>query len=104
MEFDEYQKLAKTTALYPESAKMTYPIIGLAGEVGELCNKYKKTIRDGRKISKEEMIGELGDIAWYLAMVCQDFDISFDEVAKSNIQKLKDRANRGVIQGSGDNR
>ncbi|MDE1833803.1 MAG: nucleoside triphosphate pyrophosphohydrolase family protein [Candidatus Micrarchaeota archaeon] len=104
MNFDEYQSEAKKTAIYPQSAKITYPIIGLAGEVGELCNKYKKTIRDGRVLDKEEIAGEIGDIAWYLAMVCEDFGVSFDEVARKNIEKLKDRQSRGAIKGSGDNR
>jgi hypothetical protein len=49
MNYNEYQAAAKTTAIYPESAKLTYPLLGLSGEFGEICEKVKKHIRDGRE-------------------------------------------------------
>ena len=62
MTFNDYQALAKTTAIYPEHAKITYPALGLAGEVGEVCEKIKKHIRDGKILDKEELKKELGDV------------------------------------------
>ena len=35
MLFDDYQKEAKATAIYPEQYKIVYPALGLAGETGE---------------------------------------------------------------------
>ena len=42
LDFNDYQKIAKTTAIYPEQYKITYPALGLVGEAGEVANKVKK--------------------------------------------------------------
>ncbi len=104
MHFDEYQQVARTTAIYPEEEAITYPLLGLIGEVGEFSNKWKKTLRDGATFSQGDMESELGDILWYLSNLAFDCGINFDEMAGSNIDKLKDRQSRGVLGGSGDNR
>lgn len=104
MSFDEYQEEARKTAIYPDTAKITYPLIGLVGEVGEFANKYKKVIRDGTEFEFNDMVSELGDILWYLANIAYDARISMDFIAAENLAKLRDRANRNVIGGSGDKR
>ena len=53
---------------------------------------------------REEIKKELGDVLWYVSAVAFDFSISLGEVAKTNIAKLASRKERGVLQGSGDNR
>ncbi|MDE1845944.1 MAG: nucleoside triphosphate pyrophosphohydrolase family protein [Candidatus Micrarchaeota archaeon] len=104
MNFEEYQNEAKKTAIYKQEYKVTYPVLGLCGEAGELANKHKKTIRDGKEINIEDAEGELGDILWYVSQVATDMGISLDKVAQKNIAKLRSRQERGVLQGSGDNR
>jgi NTP pyrophosphatase (non-canonical NTP hydrolase) len=104
MNFKEYQELAKTTAIYPESAKIFYPCLGLAGEVGEICEKVKKHVRDGRTLDTEDLKKELGDVLWYLSAVASDLGINLEDVATTNYEKLKSRQERTVIKGSGDNR
>lgn len=108
MKFSDYQAAARATAIYPLQAAVTYPLFGLCGEVGELANKYKKVIRDdGGKLSDEkraQLLDELGDIVWYVAALVSDLGGSLEEVAFNNIQKLRSRHERGVIQGDGDNR
>lgn len=80
MDFNHYQAAAKTTAIYPESAKLSYPLLGLSGEFGEICEKVKKHIRDGRELDKEDLTKELGDVLWYLSAVSSDFDIKLNDV------------------------
>jgi NTP pyrophosphatase (non-canonical NTP hydrolase) len=104
MEFKKYQELAKTTAIYPENAKIFYPCLGLAGEVGEICEKIKKHVRDGRELDKEDLTKELGDVLWYLSALSGDLGINLEDVAVKNYEKLKSRMERNVISGSGDNR
>jgi NTP pyrophosphatase (non-canonical NTP hydrolase) len=104
MTFNEYQSLAKTTAIYPDNARIFYPCLGLAGEVGEICEKVKKHVRDGRELDKDDLTKELGDVLWYLSALAGDLGINLEDVAEKNYQKLKDRMERNVIQGSGDNR
>lgn len=105
--FDAYQERAAQTAIYPKESALSYLALGLAGEAGEVSNKIKKLIR-GDTISEEEfrefLIGETGDVLWYLALLCEENGISLGDVAVSNNRKLLDRAARGSLRGSGDNR
>lgn len=102
MDFDSYQHEASKLAIYPKDIGLPYTVIGLAGEVGELCNKFKKCLRDGA--DKQAMVPELGDCLWYLAMVAQELGVSLDQVAVDNIAKLMDRKQRDTLRGNGDNR
>ena len=79
----EYQRAARTTALYPTSAAVYYPAMGLVGEVGELCNKAKKIIRGDVTFEQrlEEFTKELGDVVWYIAGTASDLGIDMEEVA-----------------------
>ena len=104
MDFSEYQLKASRTAIYPKEYRIFYPCLGLSAEVGELNNKVKKKMRDNAVLNKEDMEGEIGDVLWYLSQVANDLDLSLDEIAKKNIEKLASRMKRGVIKGSGDNR
>lgn len=99
-----YQQACEDTAIYPEKYKVTYPLLGLAGEVGEFCNKYKKVLRDGKEFSKEDMGAELGDILWYVSAICSDVGLNLSDVMANNVDKLLSRKQRGVLGGSGDNR
>ena len=106
MEFNEYQKLARSTAVYPEESKVIYPALGLCGEAGEVAEKIKKTIRGDRPL--EEVIGniadELGDVLWYLAILADDLGVELEDVAKWNVDKLQRRMKSNKIKGDGDNR
>ena len=109
MDFDDYQNKARGTAKYPVIGHgVIYPTLGLTNEAGEVAGKIKKVFRDKNgEISaetREALKAELGDVLWYLAQTCTELDISFDELAESNLTKLLDRQARGKIQGDGDNR
>jgi len=109
MDFIEYQNKAKSTAIYPLEYVIIYPTLGLCGESGEVAEKIKKWLRDGGgSVLPEEKLEllkkELGDVLWYLANLADDLGLSLQEIAELNIAKLVDRKNRGVLQGSGDNR
>ena len=109
MNFTEYQNLALSTAIYPKKYETIYPALGLCGEAGEVAEKIKKSIRDGLhnwpdEQFKEELTKELGDVLWYISALASDLDISLNEIAESNLQKLASRKKRNKIGGSGDNR
>jgi len=109
MNFTEYQNLALSTAIYPKKYETIYPALGLCGEAGEVAEKIKKSIRDGLhnwpdEQFKEDLTKELGDVLWYISALASDLDISLNEIAESNLQKLASRKKRNVIGGSGDNR
>ena len=98
-----------STAIYPREFSVIYPALKLAGEAGEVAEKIGKRIRDAdADFSDEkwhlEMGKELGDVLWYVAAIAHDLNIPLDVVAIANIAKLSSRKERGVLQGSGDNR
>lgn len=107
---NEYQETTRETAQYPTvgEQRFLYPVLGLAGEVGELTNKVKKIFRDDKNQvtdeRREAMIGELGDILWYTARIADELDVKLSDIASGNIEKLRDRRTRGTLPGSGDNR
>ena len=107
--FDLYQDKSEETAVYPNKGdNLYYPALGLAGEAGEVCEKIKKIMRDQNGSLTEENVveisKELGDVLWYVASLATELNISLAAVAEDNMSKLKDRQERGVLGGSGDNR
>jgi len=108
MDFNSYQRIAKTTAIYPATHKILYPALGLAGEAGEVANKVKKLVRDGTsslpKEWKEQIGSEIGDVLWYCAVLADDLGISLGKIASQNEIKLQNRKKKGTISGSGDTR
>ncbi|KXK13141.1 MAG: MazG nucleotide pyrophosphohydrolase [Chloroflexi bacterium OLB14] len=109
MNFTDYQQKSRATAKYPVIGHgVIYPTLGLVNEAGEVSGKIKKIFRDKDGVigeaEKEALKAELGDVLWYIAQVCSELNLSLDEVAQANIEKLLDRQARGKIQGDGDNR
>jgi NTP pyrophosphatase (non-canonical NTP hydrolase) len=113
MEFNDYQKQCKKTdmgkaAQNGMSPGFLYYVLGLAGETGELVEKIKKLFRDKGGVIDDDfryvIKKELGDIQWYAARLADSFDIEFNDVATSNIQKLQERFKKDMIHGDGDNR
>ena len=103
MNMNDYQRQAATTAIYPASVQILYPTLGLAGEAGEVANKVKKIIRDG-KLDKEAIGSEIGDCLWYIAAICKDLGLKMEDVAQANLDKLSQRQQKGTLSGSGDTR
>jgi NTP pyrophosphatase (non-canonical NTP hydrolase) len=108
LEFSEYQRLSRRTATYPRSASLSYPVLGLTGEAGEVAEHAKKAIRDdGGEFTPERRAAvakELGDVLWYVAQLANELDLDLDEIAEGNLEKLLSRQRRGVLSGSGDER
>lgn len=112
MTLKEYQERARATALYPRDAALLYPVLKLSGEAGEVAEKLGKLMRDdgwapGRPLAPEArdaLVKELGDVLWYVASVAADLGADLEQVARGNLAKLEDRAARGVLHGSGDER
>lgn len=108
MEMNEFQEKALVTAQYGAGATIIYPALGLANEAGEVLGKIKKVLRDNDGIYTPDKIAgiadEIGDVLWYCAALAKDLNVPLGDIAERNIQKLHDRQQRGVIQGSGDKR
>lgn len=113
MNLEQYSKQALTTLSdnYGQediSPQLLGQVLGLSDESGEVLGKFKKLLRDKKgKMSDEdkyEIMKELGDVLWYVNSVSSLLGFSLEEVAKANLDKLASRHERGVLNGSGDNR
>lgn len=88
----EYQQLAQRTSnTNLSSSKIENGLLGLAGEVGELCDHYKKYMYQGHSLDRAHMIREAGDVAWYLAELASGLGCTLDEIFQANIDKLEKR-------------
>ncbi len=118
----EYQEFTKSTNIcnhYENGCDfhdiaLHHILFGLLAEAGEVAGKYQKSYRSiGRSntisdIDEEWLLRgvslELGDLLWHISELCNYYDIQLSDVIKQNMEKLKSRKERGVIEGSGDTR
>lgn len=92
----EYQEAAQRTSnTHTSDAKIENGLFGLAGEVGELCDLWKKHRFQGHGFDRGHMISELGDVLWYVVELACGLGVSLDVVAHTNIIKLKARYPEG---------
>ena len=96
MEFTDYQRRALQTDRFAgelgrrDGLAVMVPMLGLAGEAGELLSEYKKHLRDGdaHRLFEERVAEELGDLLWYIANVASKFGLDLGEVAEGNLTKV----------------
>jgi NTP pyrophosphatase (non-canonical NTP hydrolase) len=55
-------------------------------------------------LQREACALELGDILWYICALAKELGYDINKIAQMNIEKLKDRAERDVINSEGDYR
>lgn len=92
MTLNEYQQAAQRTSnTQTFSSKIENGLLGLAGEVGELHDHWKKYMYQGHEFDKEHMKRELGDVLWYVAELACGLDCTLEDIARLNIEKLKER-------------
>lgn len=104
---NEYQKLAMKTndggatnrvvrvidnsSEYVNVGELLNGCLGLSGEIGEFNDMIKKWIFHERQLDIEHTKKELGDILWYIAIICHSFGWQMDDILQMNIDKLKAR-------------
>ena len=64
---------------------------GLAEESGEVLSLVRKHVYQERPLDRDRLVEELGDALWCLAMTARSADLSLEEVATANIEKLRRR-------------
>lgn len=97
MNANEYQRKAKSF-INPKlqgNDLLINGVMGLCGESGEVIDHVKKHLAQGHELSKEKMVEELGDVAWYLAELATYLGISLEAIFDKNIEKLSKRFPNG---------
>lgn len=97
MDMNEYQKLAMRTRIegQMDEEALLNGTLGLAGESGEVCDYMKKVFFQDHPLDVEIIKEEIGDILWYIALVCTSLQCDMAEIAEMNINKLKLRYPEG---------
>jgi hypothetical protein len=129
MTLDGFQKACLKTAIYPgrgTTAGLLYSTVKGAGEAGEFPEKLGKAMRDDAfieilpnpnpdgktvvligELTEERrlaMAKEIFDDLWYQCARARDLGYSLSDIATLGLNKLRDRAERGMLKGSGDDR
>ena len=95
MDFQTYQERAAKTDRNKatEDKGIVIPLLGLAGEAGELLTEYKKFLRDGESHTqfRDRFAEELGDLLWYLTTVATKVGLDLADVAARNLDKVEKR-------------
>lgn len=126
--FNEYQQFTHSLARYntqvelysntlddedvPHSyhLKYIYPVLACAEEAGEVAGKLAKFIRKSLsepvdvELFRVDMKKELGDLQFQVSEAARQLGYTLQEIVDGNVEKLTDRAERGVLIGEGDNR
>ena len=108
MNANDYQTWSMSVAIYPGAGtcgdnELTYLALGLNGEAGEVADKIKKYLRDG-KLDIGGIIYEIGDVLYYIARLSDALGYSLEDVLDINVSKLEKRKADGFLSGSGDYR
>lgn len=91
--------------LYPKDfGGVINACLGLSGEVGEFNDMIKKWIFHEKEFDEVHAKKELGDIMWYVALMCKSFDWDLDEILQRNIEKLAKRYPEGFDPEKANNR
>jgi NTP pyrophosphatase (non-canonical NTP hydrolase) len=109
MNFADYQTQAlesDRTGLGGSDAAQLIPLLGLAGEAGQLLSEYKKRLRDGPSHVRfvDRVREELGDILWYVSNVASKYGLELEDIAAANLAKTWARFGdgQGVTLGAYD--
>ncbi len=94
---DEYQQLAlrtenkRTFDLDERTAQLMHGVIGACTEVGELQDQVKRHLFYGKPLDEVNVVEEVGDALWYLAVSLDAVGASMSDCMARNIAKLRAR-------------
>lgn len=94
MQIKEYQFKIQRTRNKTDYEIANYSM-GLAGETGELVDMIKKSTFHGHELNMDNVVKEMGDIAWYLCNLANILNIDMELVLDKNIEKLEKRYSKG---------
>ena len=112
----EYQILAlerlNPTIAKPNKEGMRYACMGLLEESGEIVAELRKPLCKGnyheKPLDKQSITGELGDLMWYMALICRNNNIDMqnlerkvpeEEKEENRVELIKDSIKIGQASG-----
>jgi len=71
--------------------RLLHAAMGMCTEAGEFMDALKKHVFYGRPIDQVNLMEELGDLLWYIAIAASELGFPLDGIMERNINKLKRR-------------
>lgn len=76
---------------FNEKPKLLHAAMGMVTESAEFMDALKKHFIYGKPIDEVNLIEELGDVCWYIAIACKALGTDFESIQRINIEKLRRR-------------
>lgn len=70
---------------------LLHAAMGISTEAGELLDAVKKHLFYGKPLDVVNIQEELGDLYWYMSVLCEWLGCTHEELMERNIDKLKVR-------------
>ena len=86
-------------------AATVHAAMGLSTEANEILDAVKKHVFYGKELSRKNLIEEIGDLMWYLAVLVHFEGLpDLESILDANIEKLKKRYDGGFDSEKAINR
>jgi NTP pyrophosphatase (non-canonical NTP hydrolase) len=81
-------------------SRLMHAAMGMVTESGEFIDALKKLTIYGKPLDKVNLVEELGDLQWYIALACRALDVRFPDKFTSEQALTRDLdAERGALEG-----
>lgn len=86
---DNFTDANPIPALTVKQRRLLHAAIGLITEGGELLDAVQANIFGGKTLDEINVVEELGDAQWYMALAASELGVTLEKVQEINISKLK---------------
>ena len=92
MNTEEYAKeVHRTCSIEDRRELLTLTALGIAGEAGEVVDIIKKVLYHAHELDSSALCKEVGDLLWYMTLLCETAGLTLDDVMQANVEKLRQR-------------
>jgi NTP pyrophosphatase (non-canonical NTP hydrolase) len=85
------RKFPDGLSLEPFQIELLHASMGAVTESAEMMDAMKKHLIYGAELDMVNVLEEIGDMMWYIAIVCRVAEVSLGTVLQNNIDKLRVR-------------
>ena len=92
MDVAEYtREVHRTCDIQDQKELLILTALGIAGEAGEVVDIVKKVLYHAHELDTSALCKEVGDLLWYVVLLCETVGLTLDEVMQTNVEKLRQR-------------
>lgn len=102
LEFEE--NVRKLTNKLGQPMDLIHCTLGMITEASEIGDAVKAHIAYNRPLDKVNLVEELGDLLFFMQAVCQQLDVTLEQVMAGNVAKLNARYKAGFSEAQANNR